>query len=171
MIHSAFEEWVCGEKSFDLVLSAQAFHWIDPGIGYPKIRQFLVERGHLAVVYNLFAGSSDPIYLDLDAAYRAHFPQRDEQDAPRSLQEHVTRTLASIRHSGLFDEPLIWETAWIETYTTDRYMKLLKTFSDHRTMNEAAQKRLTQDVRTIIDKHGGTIDRPLMATLFIAQVA
>lgn len=171
VIHSAFEEWVCSEKPFDLVLSAQAFHWIDPGIGYPKIRQFLVDRGHLAVVYNLFASSPDPIYRDLDVAYRAHFPHRDEQDAPRSLREKVARTLASIRDSDLFGEPVVWETTWSESYTTDRYLKLLDTFSDHRTMNEAAQKRLYEDVRTIIDKHGGTVDRPLLATLFLVQVA
>jgi hypothetical protein len=50
-------------------------------------------------------------------------------------------------------------------------MKLLDTFSDHRTMKEAPQRRLYEDVRTIIDKHGGAIDRPLLATLFLAQVA
>lgn len=49
-------------------------------------------------------------------------------------------------------------------------MKLLDTFSDHRTMNETAQRRLYDEVRAVIDKHGGTIDRPLIATLFLAQV-
>ena len=171
VICTSFEEWPENEASFNLVVSAQAFHWIDPEIGYPKIRRLLKDQSHLAVVYNLFPGGTSSVYHDLDAVYRSHFPQRDEQDAPRSLQENVARTLASIRGSGLFHEPVVWETPWIETYTTDRYMKLLDTFSDHLTMNEAAQKRLYKDVRTIIDKHGGAIDRPLLATLFLAQVA
>jgi SAM-dependent methyltransferase len=46
VIHSAFEEWAYDEKPFDLVLSAQAFHWIDPEIGYPKIRRLLKDQGH-----------------------------------------------------------------------------------------------------------------------------
>ncbi len=171
VVHSLFEEWAPGEPLFDLVLSAQAFHWIDPDIGYPKIRRLLADHGYLAVVYNLFPGGTGPIYRDLDAVYQNHFPHRDEQAAPQSLQSSVARTLASIRSSGLFSEPMIWDHAWIETYTTDRYMKLLDTFSDHRTMNEASQRRLYKDVRTIIDKHGGTINRPLLATLFLAQVA
>lgn len=171
VIHSAFEEWACDEKPFDLVLSAQAFHWIDPETGYPKIRRLLKDQGHLAVVYNLFPGGTGPVYRKLDEVYRNHFPQQDKQDAPRSLQEDVARTLASIRDSDLFQEPVVWDYAWIETYTTDRYMKLLDTFSDHRTMKEAPQRRLYEDVRTIIDKHGGAIDRPLLATLFLAQVA
>ncbi len=169
VIHNSFEEWIADERPFDLAVSAQAFHWIDLEIGYPKIYRLLKDGGHLAVVYNLFAGSKDPIYRDLDAVYRNHFPQRVEQDAPRSLQESVARTLTSIRDSGLFGESLVWETPWIETYTTDRYMKLLATFSDHRTINKAAQRRLYEDVRTIIDRHGGSIDRPLLATLFLAK--
>ena len=169
VVHTSFEEWSENEAPFDLVVSAQAFHWIDPEIGYPKIHRLLVDRGHLAVVYNLFPGSTGSVYRDLDVAYRAHFPQRGEQDAPRSLREDVARTLVSIRDSGLFDEPSVWETPWIEIYTTDRYLELLSTFSDHRTMNEAAQKQLYEDVRTVIDKHGGDIDRPLLATLFLAE--
>lgn len=170
VIHSAFEEGTFGEKSFDLILSAQAFHWIDPEIGYPKIRRLLKNDGHLAVIYNLFRGGGGSVYRDLDAVYRSHFPQRDEQDAPKLLHENVARAQAGILGSGLFSEPVIWETAWAETYTTDRYMKLLDTFSDHRTMHKAAKEDLFKDVRTVINEHGGTIDRPLLAILILTQV-
>jgi len=171
VIHSAFEEWACVEEPFDLVLSAQAFHWIEPAIGHPKIRRLLKHQGHLAVVYNLFPGHQTPLYRELDGIYRSHFPQRGSNDAPRTLQENVARTIRSIQDRGLFAEPVVWETPWVEMYTTDRYMKLLDTFSDHRTLEDETRKRMYQEVRDIIDKHGGTIDRPLLATLFLAQVA
>jgi len=170
IICTPFEEWPENEAPFNLTLSAQAFHWIDPEIGYPKIRQLLKNDGHLAVVCNLFRGGGGPVYRDLDTVYRNHFPQRDEQDTPQSLEKNVARTLASIRDSCLFQEPLVWQYPWVERYTTDRYMKLLDTFSDHRTMDRAAQRRLYEDVRAIIDKHGGVINRPLLSTLFLAQV-
>ncbi|MCK4570741.1 class I SAM-dependent methyltransferase [Candidatus Bipolaricaulota bacterium] len=169
VVHSSFEEWIADEPSFNLVLSAQAFHWIDPEIGYPKIRRSLKSGGHLAVVYNLFPGCVWPVYRDLDRVYQRAFPSREGNDAA-SLRASVERPVRSISDCGLFHEPVIWDHAWLETYTTDRYMKLLDTFSDHRTMNEASQKRLYEDVRTIIDKHGGSIDRPLLAMLFLAQV-
>jgi len=169
--HSAFEEWVYDAKSFDLVLAAQTLHWIDPEIGYPKIHRLLKDQGHLAVVYNLFRGSEGSIYRDLDRIYRDCFPQQDERDAPRSLQENVARTQASIRDSGLFQEAFVWQCPWVETYTTDRYMKLLDTFSDHRALEDETRKRMYQEVRDIIDKHGGTIERPLLATLLLAHVA
>ena len=170
VIHNSFEEWVADKPPFDLVLSAQAFHWIDPEIGYPKIRHLLKDSGQLAVVYNLFRGGSGAIYQDLDAVYRDRFPHRDEQEALPSLQRSVERTMASIHDSGLFSEPTMCDHPWVETYTTDRYVKLLESFSDHRNMDESARMQLIDEVRTVIDNHGGTIDRPLLATLFLAAV-
>ena len=40
----------------------------------------------------------------------------------------------------------------------------------HQEEQDTPQRRLYEDVRIIIDQHGGTIDRPLLATLFLAQV-
>ncbi|MFC2079235.1 class I SAM-dependent methyltransferase [Candidatus Bipolaricaulota bacterium] len=171
VIHSSFEEWSVDEASFDLVVSAQAFHWIDPEIGYPKIRRLLKDSGHLAVVYNLFRGETSSLYRDLDETYRAFFHHQDEQDAPRSLLDTVERTVRAIKDSSMFQAPVIWDHPWIETYSTDRYAKLLETFSDHRSMEELSRRQLVNAVRAIIDKHGGTIDRPLLATLFLARVA
>ena len=170
VIHSSFEEWIADEQPFDLALSAQAFHWIDPEVGYPKIRHLLKDNGHLAVVYNLFRGGSGAIYQDLDAVYRDRFPHRDEQEAPPALQRSVERTMASILDSGLFTEPAMRDHPWVVTYTTDRYAKLLESFSDHRNMDESARMQLIDEVRTVIDKHGGIIERPLLATLFLSSV-
>lgn len=170
VIHADFEMWTWDHEPFDLVLSAQALHWIDPEIGYPKIRHLLTDSGQLAVVYNLFRGGSGAVYQDLDAVYRDRFPHRDEQEARLALQRSVERTMASIRNSGLFSEPRMFDQPWIETYNTARYIRLLESFSDHRNMDESARMQLIDAVRTIIDNHGGTIDRPLLATLFLAPV-
>ncbi len=169
VIHSSFEEWITDDSAFDLVLSAQAFHWIEPTVGYPKIRRLLKDQGHLAVVYNLFPGGTDPIYRELDRIYQRAFPSREEDDTSTSLQENVARTIRAITDSGLFHEPIVWDHAWIETYTTNRYMKLLESFSDHRSLDKIVHETLIREVRAAIDKHGGTIDRPLQATLFLAS--
>lgn len=170
IIQGSFEEWIGEIHSFDLVLSAQAFHWIDPEVGYPKLPRLLKDQGHLAVVYNLFPSSTDPVYRDLDRIYQRAFPVRAENNAAASLQENVARTIRTITDNRLFREPVVWEHAWAETYTTDRYMKLLESFSDHRSLDESVRETLYHEVRSAIDKHSGTIDRPLLATLFLASV-
>jgi SAM-dependent methyltransferase len=37
----AFEDWLTEEGAFDLVISATAFHWIDPKVAYPKAAKAL----------------------------------------------------------------------------------------------------------------------------------
>lgn len=65
-----FEEWDAGEQTFDLVLFAQSFHWVDPDVALPKVRRLLTDRGRLALAWNrLFPvtpSRSDfaPIYRD-----------------------------------------------------------------------------------------------------------
>ena len=48
-----FEEWNGGSNLFDLVISAQAFHWIDPDIGYRKAASALMADGHIALFWNM----------------------------------------------------------------------------------------------------------------------
>lgn len=45
-----FEEWPLKRQAFDLVLSAQAFHWIELGIAYPKVAAALKDTGSLALL-------------------------------------------------------------------------------------------------------------------------
>jgi SAM-dependent methyltransferase len=65
-----FEEWDPGEQTFDLVLFAQSFHWVDPDVALPRVRRLLTARGQLALAWNrLFPvtpSRSDfaPIYRD-----------------------------------------------------------------------------------------------------------
>lgn len=172
VIHSPFEAWDAEENPpFDLVLTAQAFHWIDPEIGYPKIRRLLKDQGHLAVVYNLFPGGIDPVHHDLDRIYQRTFPSHGENDAAASLQKRADRTIRAITDTGLFHDPVVWDHAWVETYSTDRHIQLLESFSDHRSLDETVREALFREVRVAIDKHGSIINRPLLATLFLSRVA
>ncbi len=132
--------------AYDLVVSAQAFHWIEPTIGYPKAHAALRSDGHLALVWNLFPGSETPIHRALDEVYRAFAPQLCGDPGRRSLEGRVERTMREIRASGLFGEPIVHLYPWTVTYTSAEYLELLRTFSDHL-----------------------ALDRPMVATLFFAR--
>src|SRR5580658_2909744 len=49
MVQTTFEDWEPGEQQFDVVLSAQAWHWVNPVIGYPKAHAVLRSMGVLAL--------------------------------------------------------------------------------------------------------------------------
>jgi SAM-dependent methyltransferase len=64
-----FEDWDATGHTFDLVLFAQSFHWVDPDVALPKVRRILSQRGRLALAWNrLFP--VDPSRDDFAPIYR-----------------------------------------------------------------------------------------------------
>ncbi|MGC2938920.1 MULTISPECIES: class I SAM-dependent methyltransferase [unclassified Brevibacterium] len=49
---SGFETWDSRGRTFDLVSFGQSFHWVDPMIALPKIRDLLEPGGSLALAWN-----------------------------------------------------------------------------------------------------------------------
>jgi len=169
VICANFETWPVESAAYDLVVSAQAFHWIDPAIGYPKIHAALRPSGQLALLWNLFPGCSDPVHRALDEVYRSFAPQLVRDAADASLEARVERTLREIRNSALFGEPDLVRSPWVSTYSTARYLRLLRTHSDHLALDPATLDELLMLVRSTIDRYGGVLERPLIATLFMAR--
>src|ERR1700747_707928 len=58
--------------SFDLVVSAQAWHWIDPERGPAVARRALRPGGVLGVWWNQAGDWDGPVRAALDAAYERH---------------------------------------------------------------------------------------------------
>jgi SAM-dependent methyltransferase len=53
VLASSFEEWPLEEEgTFELVVSATAYHWVDPAIHYRKSAQALRPAGSLALIWN-----------------------------------------------------------------------------------------------------------------------
>lgn len=50
VVVSAFEDWPLPDERFDLVLSATAFHWLDPDVRMRKAADALRPGGRLALI-------------------------------------------------------------------------------------------------------------------------
>jgi SAM-dependent methyltransferase len=51
--NTSFEEWELEANQFNAVLSANAFHWIQPEIGYSKAAAALQDNGYLILLWNM----------------------------------------------------------------------------------------------------------------------
>jgi SAM-dependent methyltransferase len=169
VIHADFEKWDVEPGAYDVVASAQAFHWIAPNIGYPKAYEALQPNGSLALVWNLFPGSDAPVYQALADVYRTCAPQLGQAAGRHWFGDRIERTVQGIAASGLFEEPDVVRIPWATRYTTSRYLQLLRTFSDHAALHPDTLERLLDGVRLTIDRFGGTIDRRQVAVLFLAR--
>jgi SAM-dependent methyltransferase len=95
---ASFEEFEAEPASYDLVISAAAFHWIDPAVRFRQAAQLLRPGGWLALA-GYEEQYDEPLGSALDAMWQAR---------PAEAGAWVTRPAdaAAITGSGLFGAPL-----------------------------------------------------------------
>ncbi len=164
----AFEQWHEGRGEFDLVMSAQAFHWIPQPIGYAKAARTLKERGHLALFWNIPPDPLGAIFLDLQEIYEECAPELATRTI--SSEELIKQRAADIRDSNLFGNVSVMRFPWSVKYDALQYIGLLGTYSDHLRLPEERRQRLFEGVIEVITRYGGTIEKPYVAVLYVAQV-
>lgn len=167
----AFEDWPLEERAFDLVLSAQAFHWIDPEIGFPKAAAALKEGGSLALWGIHTPGGDTPFRRAATEVHRRVAPQLLEHlPGEKSQDEVIAEMAAGIDASGLFEPVVVRAYPWTETYTTERYLQLLNSFHRIRSLPSAVRRDLLQGIGEVVQSFGGTVTSENVALLCIARI-
>lgn len=170
IINTPFEDWPLPEKPFHLVISAEAMHWIPPEIGYPKVAQALHHQGSAAFYWNMFVDPQTDWSQAIDAAYQALAPQVMDTEKSITADWLIPIIVNNFRVSDSFDEVTVRRYAWSQEFTATHYINLLRTSSVHRDLDENAKKQLFTEIKTIIERYGGSVTRPGMTVLFHAKV-
>lgn len=71
------ESWEPASRRFDLVVSAQAWHWVHPSVGSAKAASALTPGGRIGLFWNVGVLPAD-LKSAIDAAYEQHAPGLDE---------------------------------------------------------------------------------------------
>lgn len=167
---AAFEDWPAQPTSFDLVMSATAFHWIPPEIGYPKAAHILKPTGTLALFSNEMPTPFSGFFAEAQAIYGRVVPEWSYVPDSPSLEERIAATAATINATALFEPVVVKTYAWSQTYTAQEHIRLLNTYSDHRNLPPEQRTQLFQALADLIDtNYGGTITKPYVAVLYLAQ--
>ena len=175
---TTFEDWAGAAGQYDLVLSATAFHWVSPEVRYLKAAQALGPNGWLALLWNMEADDQSVVGQEIQAVYDKHMPLSQAHPYathhPSSQNAHrdakVTGWQNEIEHSRLFQSVRVLQFLWIQWYTTEQYLKLLETFSDHRTLPPANKIPLFGGIQETLALHGGGRSKPYLTVLCLAQV-
>jgi SAM-dependent methyltransferase len=162
-----FEQCRDRNDEFDLVISAQAFHWISKNIGYDKSALALKQGGTIALFWNTFPGFQGQVALDLEKIYREIVPGLD--NPLPATQDTILEQIDDINQSKRFGPVTVELFPWTQTYQTREYTGLLNTFSDHLRLSEHTQKRLFEAVAAAINSQGGSIERAYVAVLYVAK--
>jgi hypothetical protein len=168
VLPDTFEGWPLETQAFHLVCSAQAFHWINPGVRFVKAAEALVAGGALAVFGNAVVHERSELRRALNQIYEPFTPWLNQRVSPKwyADRETVQRLFGE---SGRFGPVTARAHPWACEYSSGDYVDLLRTHSDHRMLPEEQRDALLRGVRQTIDNHGGIITVRYEAHLYVAQ--
>ena len=173
IICADFETISLPRETYDLLLSATAFHWINPAIRFQKARDLLVPGGALALFWHrpTLTDLSRPYLEPLQRAYERVAPELARDFSPPPQPEDVrTEYDELISASGLFDDFAVQKHYVATEYSAAAYIDLLATFSDNRSLEARQRKQLLAGFETLINsKFGGKIMRETVALLYLAR--
>jgi SAM-dependent methyltransferase len=162
IMQKSFESWPLEQEAFDLVLAAQAFHWISPDYGCARAASALKRGGAIALVWNIDVSEHTDFWQSTQHIYDAYYPQTVKSTGIDRSREALCRcdafdNLSEVRHS------------WDKVYTCDEYLKLLDTFSNHRTLPEPKKTLFFRDMTEVIHRSGGVVPRYYETLLLLAR--
>ncbi|MBA4012648.1 MAG: hypothetical protein C0481_12335 [Phenylobacterium sp.] len=144
-----FETFVPDPASFRLVASAQAWHWIEPTVSFPKAAAALQPGGWLAIFGHVPLSPSpevlellEPIYADIAPDLWRPPPQA------WYLPEGPVRAL--IDASGLFGPVTHKAYAWPERVTASGFVRQLRTRSDYNVIDPGRRDQLLAAVEAAL---------------------
>ena len=169
IINSAFEDWPLEPRVYDLILSAEAFHWIPPEIGYPKAAAALKAGGSAALFWILNQESEDELSRAIDDLFEAWTPQISAPERKITPDWLIPIITENFERSNAFAPVTVRQVAWSESYSGERYARLLGTMSANQ-LESGDKRRFLTETAAVVDRFGGRITVPFLSVLFHARL-
>ncbi|MCA9728319.1 MAG: class I SAM-dependent methyltransferase [Candidatus Eisenbacteria bacterium] len=160
VVTADFDHWVTTPGSFDVVVAATSFHWLDPSTRLERCARLLRPGGWLAIVQTRWgvARGEDPFFAASQACYArwdpSHDPARGQVgpgDVVAPLDELKGPDFGDVIHRRFLCE---------RRHDAASYCGLLGTFSDILVLEETRRAGLLGCLsKLIVDRFGGRIVR------------
>ena len=88
---ATFEQWEPAGRRFDRVVFAASFHWVDPAVALPKVRDILSDGGQLALIWNRLR-PTNPTRAEFESIYRDYMDvdRRGNDGKPDEIVDLLT---------------------------------------------------------------------------------
>jgi SAM-dependent methyltransferase len=154
-----FEDWDPAGRSFDTVIAAQAWHWVDLVAGAAKAAEALRPGGRLAVLWNAAAPPRE-LREAFGAVFRRALPDSPltgfwARPAIDAYRIGGVRAADGMRQAGGFGEPEEWLADWSRPYTRDEWLDLVPTLGGFRQIPGDVQAELLAGLGAAVDSAGG----------------
>ncbi|XVV15505.1 class I SAM-dependent methyltransferase [Actinoplanes sp. CA-131856] len=170
VVAAAFEDWPAADGTFDAILSATAFHWLDPELRMTRAADLLRPGGSLGIVStHHIAGGTNAFFADVQRCYE-RFDPATPPGMRLTTDDETPEEAAEFDRSARFGPVEIRRYEWQQTYTAPEYLNLLMTYSGHRAMAPQARGDLFACISHLIDDvYSGAVTKQYRNRLAIAR--
>jgi hypothetical protein len=164
-----FEQWDPRARRFDLVISAQAWHWVEPRTGIAAAAAVLPAGRRIGLFWNFgyppahVAERLGPIYAGLE-------PTLGKDSV--ALGHHAGRvamTVARLTEARPFGCPEVATFPWRKAYATREWLEHLESHSDHHRLPAGRREALLEAIGEAIDGIGGSFEMAYETVLVSAR--
>jgi len=166
VIIADFDAWAPPD-TYDLVLSATAFHWLDPETRGDRIAAALNPGGSLAVITtHHVAGGSTDFFHEVQRCYERWMP-----GTPPGLRlTHEDDITDDFPDLDRFARVATGRHAHTITYSAREYLDLINTYSGHRALPPDLHAGLFGDIEALInDRYDGRVAKRYLNILTVAR--
>ncbi|MBL6852467.1 MAG: class I SAM-dependent methyltransferase [Alphaproteobacteria bacterium] len=172
VMHSIFESAVLPLGSFDLGISATAFHWVDQRVGLPKVASLLRPGGWWAVWWNVFGDPSREdafhdatVHLLAGGTTPSHPPTFKH---PYALDREAR--FAELASTHLFTDIGVRMENWTLVLNPAQTRALYATFSQFAPLEPAERERILDALAKIAaTQFNGRVERNMVTALYTAR--
>lgn len=160
-----FEDCEVEPASFDVVVAAQSWHWVDRELGAAVAARALVPGGSLRLWWNMPDNLDGPTWDAVRAAYDATEPDASPLLA-RSLGAQAESELPRADHFGPWSSSTY---EWVQRYTADEFCAMAATYSSHLILDDVRRDEVLSAVHAAITEYGH-VDYHYVTQMVTAQV-
>ena len=147
---TSFEEYTA-HSQFDLLMSAQAWHWTDSATRWDRAAEFLRPGGSLAVFGNYDLIADKGIRAAFDQAHTDHAPSIDWTDEPYE-PEHLWDRLwgSEMKEQPAFEQLEAKVFRSVRMQSRQEYLAYLATHSPYRMLSDRSRAEVFNAVASIL---------------------
>lgn len=178
-----FEQWTSKDKDeYDMIYSAQAFHWLDPKLKYAKCHELLKNNGYLVLFWYNPCDDNSPKAKEREnkidrivSKYVSKYFVKDE-NSQRCEHDGVYKEderIKEIETSGLFT--LVEKIEYLnETRNSaDQYIKVMESVPAFASildgLDDLSIGNMNNEIKEVINGYGGYVSSFLKFSLYITK--
>jgi len=179
----SFEDWNCPQnQQFDIIYSAQAFHWLDINVKYKKCHELLKDNGYLVLFWYSPCIVKLPITIELEkeigkivekytCTYSLNMEKPERRAHDGVSNEDIRK--AEIDASGLFELVEKVEYTQETRNNAKQYLKAMKSVPAFASKLDILEDKIIEDmdnkIEEVINNYGGYVSVLFNFTLYITK--